>query len=257
MNRFLKTFFLGIQILVLNEVFGIGIPAYNLKMNTTSDWRFGGGIGYSLYFTNQMDYLITTQYGNFKELIPSYYMGIYKQINSSFEIGIAARQASMLTLKSENSQGTQCDYYDAQAIIQYSFNDNIGLTDSRITWNAQIGLGAVNFRSMYYSVNTDTREILEIYSTLGYGLNRANRKDIANRKTVIVGNFGLNIGLRVFQNLSIYFENSFNISTSNKMSGNLYKKSWIPPDCYVFSGIGIYVNLGNGGYGKRIDCPKF
>lgn len=257
MNRFLKTFFLGIQLLVLNEVFGAGLTIQNFKPGTNSNWRFGGGVGFSLYFTNQIDYIITTNYGNFKELIPSYFMGMHKQLNSRFEIGINARQAGMLTLKSENSQGTQCDYYDLQLITQYSFNNNINLNDSRVTWNAQIGLGIVNFRSMYYTVNTDTREILEVVSTLGYGLNRSNRKDISNRKTVIVGNFGLNIGLRVFQNMSIYFENSFNISTSNKMSGNLYKKSWIPPDCYVFSGIGIYFNLGNGGNGKRIDCPKF
>ncbi|MDP1725738.1 MAG: hypothetical protein Q8M15_03070 [Bacteroidota bacterium] len=257
MNLFLKSFFLGIQILVLSEVFGSGITTQNLNLGANSNWRFGGGLGYSLYFTNQIDYTITTNYGNFNELIPSYFIGIYKKINTSFEVGIAARHASMLTLKSENSQGTQCDYNDVQAIIQYSFNDNIGLNNSRITWNAQIGLGAVNFRSMYFTVNTDTREILEIYSTLGYGLKRANKKDIADRKTVIVGNFGINIGLRVFQNMSVYFENSFNISTSNKMSGNLYKKSWIPPDCYVFSGVGIYFNLGNGGTDKRIDCPKF
>lgn len=247
---------LGIQILVLNEVFGARLPMRSNR-SEREYWRFGGGIGYSLFFTNQMDYLITTNYGNFKELIPSYFLGVHKQLNSRFEIGVNARQASMLTLKSENSQGTQCDYYDFQIIAQYSLNNNINLSKSRITWNAQMGLGAVNFRSMYFIVNTDTREILEVYSTVGYDLNRIYKKDIANRKTVIAGNFGLNIGLRVFQNMSIYLENSFNISTSNKMSGNLNKKSWIPPDCYVFSGIGIYFNLNSGSNGKRIDCPKF
>ena len=67
------------------------------------DFRFGGGVGYGFYVTNQMDYVITTNFGEFKELIPSYFGSIYKSLNRNFEVGLQFRNGHLLTLKSENT----------------------------------------------------------------------------------------------------------------------------------------------------------
>ncbi len=228
------------------------------------DWRFGLGYGTSLYFSDQMDYTITRNYGSFKEIRPTYFFGIFKNLNSSFEIGLNGQHGSMLTLKSENTQGSQCDFDEVQFITQYSLNDNIALSESRVTFNAQIGLGAIRFSAMYFTIDPTTQAIDNIVSTVGYGFyenryfpgNTNAQKDLANKKMVVIGNLGLNLGVRVFDGLTVYWENSFNISTSNKLSGNLYKYSWIPPDCYVFSGIGLYINF-SGNNQKKLSCPKF
>ncbi len=248
-------FVLSFQLLVTNVLSASNPPYSLIKTSPIEDWRFGGTLGFSFYVTNQMDYVITTNYGDFKELIPSFQFAVYKKKGNRIELGIAARKASMLTLKSENTQGTQCDYQDAQFNLQYSLNENIGLTRARITWNAQIGLGAVSFRSSYFTINKDTKDVNVIISAVGYGPNYANGQNYSDYKTVVVGNLGFNFGYRLSQNISVYFENSLNISTSNKMTGNLFKRSWIPPDSYFFSGIGIYINFGHLGKGQKLFCP--
>jgi hypothetical protein len=219
------------------------------------DFRFGGGVGFGFYLTNQMDYQITTNYGNFKEIIPSYFGGIYKVINNDFEVGIQFKQGHLLTLKSLNTRGSTCDFNEVQFMINYSLNHNVGLTQSKYTINAQLGLGATQFRSKYFTVNPATKDIDVIISSAGYEGSLVTFKDQANKQVAVIGNFGLVLGYRLFKGVSIYWENTVNISTSNKMSGNLYKKSLIPPDSYFFSGIGIYINTSP----KRgkLGCPKF
>lgn len=225
------------------------------KQSYLEDFRFGGGVGCGFYLTNQMDYAITMNYGSFKEIIPSYFGGIYKVINDDFEAGIQFKSGHLLTLKSENTQGSTCDFNEGQLQVNYSFNHNVGLTKGKHTINAQIGLGATQFRSKYFTVDPTTKVIDVVYSSVGYEGSIITVKDQANKQVAVIGNFGIVLGYRLFKGVSIYWENTVNISTSNKMSGNLHKKSWIPPDSYFFSGVGLYINISpNRG---KIGCPKF
>ncbi len=234
--------------------------AFGEKLTATKQWyledfRFGGGVGYGLYLSNQMDYAITRNYGDFKEIIPSYFGGIYKVVNDDFEIGIQFKSGHLLTLKSENTQGSTCDFNEGQFMVNYSFNHNVGLTREKFTVNAQIGIGATQFRSKYFTVNTVEQNIDDIYSTVGYGGSLTSSKGQANKQVAVIGNFGLVLGCSLSKVVSIYWENTINISTSNKMAGNLYKRSWIPPDGYFFSGIGVYFNISK--QKGKLGCPKF
>jgi hypothetical protein len=219
------------------------------------DFRFGGGVGNAFYLSNQMDYAITTNYGVFDETRPTFFGAIYKAINDDFEIGLNYRHGSMQTLKSENTQGSQCDFDEAQFNVAYSFNHNIRLTQSRFTVNGSIGLGGTYFKSMYFTVDPKAREIVDLYSTVGYDGEMAGFKNQAKKQAAVIGNFGISLGFRLFNNITIYWENNVNISTSNKMSGNLNKKSWIPPDGHFFTGIGLFINITPSR--GRLGCPKF
>ncbi|MDZ4666582.1 MAG: hypothetical protein SGJ00_01745 [bacterium] len=219
------------------------------------DFRFGGGVGYGLYITNQMDYQITTNFGEFKELIPSYFGAVYKAINQDFEMGLHYRNGHLLTLKSENTQGSTCDFDEAQFLVSYSLNHNAGLKKQPFTFNAQLGLGFTQFRSKYFTLDVPTKSIDKIFSSVGYNGEIITSKDQKEKQLAVIGNFGLLIGWRLNRTFSLYFENTINISTSNKMSGNLHKKSWIPPDSYYYTAIGLYITISP----KRgqMGCPKF
>lgn len=222
------------------------------------DWediRIGGGVGYGFYLSNQMDYAITTNFGNYTELIPSYQGGVYKTLNKSMEFGLQYRHGHLFTLKSENTQGMDCDFDEGQFNFDYSLNHNAGLHNGNFTANAQLGLGVTSFKAKYYAVDPVSESLKEIFSSIGYNGSIVSAKDQPNRQLSIIGNVGLVLGFRISQHVSLYWENTVNISTSNKMTGNLFKKSWIPPDGYYFSGISLYINFGSRG--NQLGCPKF
>lgn len=219
------------------------------------DFRFGGGIGTGLYVTNQVDYAITTNFGPFKELQNHYTFGVFKVLNEDFEAGIHYRNGHLLSLKSENTQGTSCDFDEVQIQVNYSLNHDVGMTAGRYTINAQAGLGANRFRSMYFLVDPNLKQIDQVVSTVGYENSIISWKDEPNKVTTLIGNLGIVLGYRLSQNFMLYWENSLNMSISNKMSGNLMKKHWLPPDSYFFSGLGLYINFTTSK--DKLSCPKF
>jgi hypothetical protein len=79
--------------------------------------------------------------------------------------------------------------------------------------------------------------------------------NLPNKKFAAIVNLGLNLGVRVTRNISLYWENSIQVSTSNKLSGNLAKQSLIPPDGYFYTGINLFYKFGMAG--GRLTCPKF
>jgi hypothetical protein len=220
-----------------------------------SDYRFGGGAGYSLYISNQMDYKITKDFGEFNELIYSYHGGISKTLGRDLEVGVQFRHGQLMTLKSEDTQGSTCDFDDLQFNLDYSLNHNVGLTDGKYTFNARIGLGGTMFRSRYFVTNPETQLITKTIASVGYNGQMPAGRVQNEKQKAIIGNIGMVLGMRLTNNLTLYWETTTNISTSNKMSGNLYKRSWIPPDGYFFTGIGLYINFG--GQSNKIGCPRF
>ena len=220
-----------------------------------STYRLGVGTGYTYYLGNQMDYEITSGFGKFNENRVAQNIGFYKALNNQWEIGGFVRNASMMTLKSENTQGIECIFQDAQFTVQHSFNDNIELSGSPITFNASLGLGLIYFQSRYFTVDPLSEKELQNFSTIGYGFadGFGGQKHDPSKRISVTGHAGFNIGIRITKNINIYQENNFNLTTSNKLSGNLYKRSWIPTDGYWYSGIALYIRWGN----KTDACPRF
>ena len=239
----------------------LNTPKLNMSSNIANksksanreDFRFGFGVGYGLFVTNQMDNKITTNYGDFKELIPTYFAAAYKQVNNNLEVGLQARFGSMLTLKSENTQGTSCDFNEVQATVVYSFTKDIAMEGKPFTINGIFSLGITNFKSKYFSVNPII-EKENIVSQVGYG-GVPSLLNQPGRQTAIIGNTGVAIGYRFSRSLSIYWENTYNLSASNKMTGNLVKTSNLPPDGYFFSSVGLYLRFNEGR--GQLSCPKF
>lgn len=237
-------------------------PQKTLSAMPLEGWRFGLGTGYALYVGDQMDFTLTKTEGDFKELRANFTLAAFKQLNEEKEFGLVAKFGSMQTLKSQNTQGIQCDFQELQAVWQRSLNDNIDLNGKRFTFNVQYGLGVMYYKSMYFQVSPNFPYInrSSIISTVGYGYNNRTdlmgktKEDIAEKKLCLVGNVGFTIGAYINRNFSVYWENSFQISSSSKISGNLGKTALFPPDGYFYTGISAYYRIGRGG--GRLLCPR-
>lgn len=223
-------------------------------------WRLGVGLGYAFYLGDQMDYTLTRHYGDFHELRPNLTIGGFKQLNQDKEWGLVMKFGSFQTLKSSNTQGIQCNYQELQSIWHRTLNDNIDLNQKRVTVNVQYGIGLTYFKSMYFAVNPNFLTITEKLSTVGYGYeDRSDFKgkkyvDIPNKKLAVIGNLGISLGFKISKTVNLYWENSIQVSSSSKMSGNLVKTAKIPPDGYFYSGISVYMRFGVGG--GRLGCPS-
>ncbi len=175
------------------------------------------------------------------------------------------KTGSFQTLKSNNTQGIQCNYQEIQSNWQRSLNDNVNMAAIKNRWtvNLQYGFGLIYFKSKYFTLNPNnlTIDASKIYSSVGYGfepVTESNGSIINNfpkKKVAIIGNLGFNFGYRISKHLSIYWENTLQVSTSNKLSGNINKVAKIPPDCYYYSGLSIFYRFGVGG--GRLGCSKF
>jgi hypothetical protein len=254
-----------LSILLLSEFSAYAeYPLKSKSFNTFDGWRFGIGTGYSLYIGDQMDYQITRNYGDFKELRPHFTLSAFKQKNEEREWGFVYKVGSFQTLKSNNTQGIQCNYNEVQMVFNKSLNENVGLNGGPFTINFQSGLGLTYFKSMYYAVNNNFQTIDYLMSSVGYGNTETTNRvgaslnvyddHIPNKKLAIIGNLGFNMGFRITREVRLYWENSLNISLSNKMSGNLVKTSKIPPDMYFYTGLQLSYRFGAGS--SRVGCPR-
>jgi hypothetical protein len=252
---------LGFNAAIAAEEKPIQLNKINLTPMPLDGWRFGFGLGYALYVGDQMDYALTRNYGDFKELRTNLTIAAFKQINEEKEWGLVFKTGSFQTLKSSNTQGLQCNYQELQSIWQKSLNDNIDLNGKAVTVNFQYGLGFMYYKSKYFAVNSNFKSEDYVISSVGYGFeNRKDFKgneytDIPNKKFAALGNIGLNLGFRIAGNLSLYFENSLQVSVTNKLSGHLNKLAKIPPDMYFYTGLSLFYKFGKGG--SRLGCPKF
>lgn len=254
-----------LSILLLSEFSAYAVyPLKSTSFSTFDGWRFGIGSGYALYIGDQMDYKITRNYGDFKELRPHFTLSAFKQKNEEREWGFVYKVGSFQTLKSSNTQGIQCNYNEVQMVFNKSLNDNIGLNGGPFTLNFQSGLGFTYFKSMYYVVNSNFQTIDYVLSSVGYGNTETTNRvgaslnvyddHIPNKKLAIIGNLGFNMGFRITREVRLYWENSLNISLSNKMSGNLVKSSKITPDMYFYTGLQLCFRFGAGS--SRVGCPR-
>ncbi len=224
------------------------------SFTTIEDFRFGAGVGLGLFVTNQMDYHITTNFGDLKEFIPTYFGAIYKKVNPNLEVGVQGRFGSLFTLKSENTQGSRCDFNEVQLSAVYSFTKDPAMEYNKFTFNGIVGLGFTNFRAKYFTVNTRTQREALVVASVGYG-NKDSKGFQAERQTAFIAHTGISVGYRLNNLASLYWEATYNMCSSNKLSGNLLKKNFYPQDGYFYNSIGIYIRFGS----KRgqLSCPKF
>lgn len=166
--RILKTTFFMVFLLLKFSAYA-EYPLKSTSFKTFDGWRFGIGTGYALYIGDQMDYKITRNYGDFKELRPHFTLSAFKQKNEEREWGFVYKVGSFQTLSSGDSTGIQSNYNEFQLVFNKSLNENVGLNGGPFTINFQSGLGFTYFKSMYYSVNSNFQTIDYVMSSVGYG----------------------------------------------------------------------------------------
>ncbi len=216
--------------------------------------RFGGGVGYSLYTGNQMDQKISFSTRGKSELNLGSTLQMHVAINDKYEIGIKYLTTSLWSFKSKDQLGLSAEIEELGLILQRSLNDNIKINDDRFTFNVFAGVGACRFKSAFYDFSNPNLP----FTSVGYGNNATVTGISLPEKLVqpiLIG--GFSIGFRMTEFMTIYFENSFSTTNSNKISGNLFRKNAIPPDGYTFHALTLYLNLYKSRDSRRIRCPRF
>jgi len=228
----------------------------NINAQILDGLRFGGGIGKSIYWGSQMDFVFSTNTYGKSELNNGYNFQIYKTINRSSEVGFRYLSTELWSFKSKNTLALNAHANEFSFIYQYSLNNNIDLSSSPITINLLGGLGLINFKSIFYSINSPN-DFSTVYSSVGYGneIGGTSTKKEPNKRTAFAGIVGFNLGVRLVPNLSLYLENTFTLSGSNKITGNLLLKSATPNNGYTYHALSLYLNFGN--QKGKISCPKF
>jgi len=223
----------------------------------TEEWRIGAGVGFALYVGNQRSFTqLTIKEGPYTEFRPSYVVEVFKQRYNTLEYGVRFIQGTSQVLKSENTLGLQCNFNDVQFNAQYSLNENIALSKSPVTFNLQAGLGLIYFNAKFFTVNPRTYQEIVI-TAVGYNTEYDGiaSRQLPAKQIAPIGNLGFNIGYRLSPIFALYWQNNLSLAATNKMSGNLFKRSMIPPDGYFYTGFLISARLELGG--TRYGCPKF
>lgn len=218
--------------------------------------RVGGGVGVSLYLGSQMDSKISTNTFNKSELNSGYNLQIYKAIDSRNEFGLRFLKSELWSFKSENQLGLNNNFNEIAFVYQRSLNSNNGMNrGGNFTFNLLAGIGLLDYSAAFYTINP-TGEF-NYFSSIGNGYKPVQSPSylIREKKMAVSGIVGFNIGCRIAPNLSLFFENSVSLSSSNKFTGNLSLKSNLPNNGFSYHAISLFINLGN--QRGRLGCPKF
>ncbi len=220
--------------------------------------RIGGGVGYSLYVGNQMDDKISLSTRGKSELNLGSTLQLHMAINDKYELGIKYLTTSLWSFKSKDQLGLSAEIEEVGIILQRSLNDNIKIDNSHFTFNVFAGLGICQFKSAFYDFTVPNGGFNVPITSVGYGNSPTiSGISLPNKliQPILIG--GISVGFRITDFMTIYFENSFSTTNSNKISGNLFRKNAIPPDGYTFHAISLYLNYYKFNGSRRLGCPKF
>jgi len=227
--------------------------SYYIPLAQVKGIRFGGGVGYSLYTGNQMDNKISFSTKGKSELNIGNTLQLHVAINDRYEIGIKYLTTNLWSFKSKDQLGLSADIEELGIILQRSLNDNIKINDGRFTFNVFAGVGACQFKSAFY----DFSDPYKPFTSIGYGNNpTVSGISLPNKLIQPILIAGFSVGVRINNFTTIYFENSFSTTNSNKISGNLCRKNAIPPDGYTFHALTLYLNPYKSHKSQRIRCPR-
>jgi len=219
-----------------------------------SKYRLGFGIGNSFLTTKEMDFRITRFSKGINELEPSAIISVQKLMrNNSAELGLVLRHGDMQTLLSSPLLTARCIYDELQVNFQKSLNNNAGLNRGRFTYNLVVGAGIINFKSKFSFILIDSNNKKVTLSSVGYPRTDWDVYQL-KRQNSFIGSLGFAIGCRITKHFSLYWENSFNLSSSTKMKGSLSPERGGFADGYLFSSIGLYLRLQPI---NKLRCPRF
>jgi hypothetical protein len=222
----------------------------------SNGWRIGGGLGGSIYCGSQVDEKLSFKtYKTYSEVNQGINIQIYKAIDYKNEIGIRYLNTELWSFKTSDQQAINAKINEFAVIYQRSLNENSDLYSNRFsfTHNLVLGLSLISFKSKLYSINPDTK-VFTVISSVGNGVEPTTLGLIKPDPQFVVGGIiGYNIGARLSNTFSLYLENTFTLSTSNDITGNLYSKSKYLNNGYTYSALTLYITPN----GNKMGCPKF
>jgi len=242
-------------LIIISTTISLQADEYDLtaaKRIKWNEYRVAIGTGFTLYAGSQRGGELVFKYGNRSELVSSYTLQVYKLLDEKSEIGGRYMYGNFFTMKSNRTLATYADFHELSFNYQGSTNANIDLMGIPFTFNYLLGLGLINYRSAFvYANELDADQFI---SGVGYGPT-ATFKNLPNRQFAGIVNGGVTMGFRISPAIAIYWENIATITTTNKLSGNLFRTAFLPPDAYFYSGLSLSFKL-DGGSG-RLGCARF
>jgi hypothetical protein len=227
-----------------------------LTAQTLSNVRIGMGVGSSIYWGTQMDYDFKLNTFGINEINRGYNFQTYFAFDKKQEIGIRFLNTELWSFKSNNTLALNAKVDEFSLIYQRSLNNNIDLkSKDKFTYNIVLGTGIIYYRSIFYLVNTESGELTP-FSSVGKGdLKVSSNLKVIQQIPTVSGLVGFNIGFRISNKFSIYQENTFTLSGSNKITGNLLLRSEIPNNGYTYHSFTLFYNISSK-Y-NQLNCPKF
>ena len=219
--------------------------------------RFGVGVGGNIYCGSQVDEKLSFNTYNKSEVSLGINVQLYKVLDSKNEIGVRFLNTELWSFKTSDQQALNAKIKDFAVLYQRSLNSNSDLYSNRFnfTHNLVVGLSLISFKSRTYSINPTT-EVYTVISSVGNGLEPTTLGLIKpNAQMALGGIIGYNIGVRLSNSFSLYLENTFTLSASNYITGNLASKSKYINNGYTYNALTLYINLNPNG--NRLSCPNF
>jgi hypothetical protein len=244
--------------IVKKILYSIFILTYNTSnCQILKDVRIGLGIGETIYVGTQMDLKFSTNTYGKNEFNLGYNFQIYKAINESSEIGFRYLTTQFWSIFRNNTIGVNSHFKEYSVIYQKSLNQNIKLNSSqtKFTSNFLFGIGVIDFKSRAFVIDQPTG-IFTILSSVGNGVEQTTSGLIRPEKQLaMIGLAGFNIGYRLSNKFSLYFENTLTLSSSNYIHGNLLSKAKFPNSGFTHHALTLYYNFNSTK--NEIGCPKF
>jgi hypothetical protein len=236
-------------------IFLINFPV-SLFSQMLNNMRIGVGVGESIYWGTQMDNTISTNTFGVSEINPGFSFQTFFSFDKKQEIGIRYLSTELWSFKSDNKLAFNAKVDEYSLVYQRSLNNNIDFKSrANFTYNLVLGAGVLYYRSVFYIVDPNSGE-LKPFSSVGKGaIDVSSGLRVIQQIPSISGLVGFNIGYKISEKFSLYFENSFTLSASNKITGNLLLRSEIPANGYTFSSFSLFYNLSSK-Y-SQLSCPKF
>jgi hypothetical protein len=228
----------------------------SLFSQTLNNVRIGIGIGESIYWGTQMDNNISTNIFGVSEINPGYSFQTFFAFDKKQEIGIRYLTTELWSFKLDNKMAFNAKVDEYTLVYQRSLNNNIDFKSrANFTYNLVLGAGILYYRSVFYIVDPNSGELKPFSSVGKRAIDVSSGLRVIQQIPSISGLIGFNVGYKISEKFSLYFENSFTLSASNKITGNLLLRSEIPANGYTFNSLSLYYNFGSR-Y-SQLNCPKF
>jgi len=227
-------------------------------------WKVYGSYGLPVYWGHAREFTTPrSQEGYGTEYTSGYRLGLYKSFNNFWEMGANYGSQKINGIKEAGKSWGDKSIFESEAkefglTCNYSFNENLYLTNDRFSYNGIIGLGAIQYSSAFYRFIPNSSNIIDKYMMNSVGLNRVPTPNHIYDKAIA---YYIQLGFGVFYKLSPQFilslENTIQVtSTRNLASDGNSNPNIKTYDSYSFSSLGLAMRFAPMG-SKRIRCKLF